>query len=120
MSSPTIDHWVAIEQILCYLKRASRRGILYNNNGHNRLECFADADWVEFKEDKRSTSSYCVFVGENLVSWKSKKQNVVSLSSAKSDYRAMTRSACEITWLHQLLTEVDIKTSVPKKLWCDN
>ena len=78
MSSPTIDHWAAIEQIMCYLKGDSGRGILCNNHGHNRLECFTDADWVGFKEDRRSTLGYCVFVGGNLVSWKSKKQSVVS------------------------------------------
>ena len=86
MSSPIIHHWATIEQILCYLKGASRRGILYSNHGHNRLECFfTDADLVGSKEDKRSTSRYCVFVVGNLVSWNSKKQCVVSRSSAKSE-----------------------------------
>ena len=49
------------------------------------------------------TSGYCVFVGGNLVSWKSKKQSVVSRSSAETEYRAMAKSACEIMWLYQLL-----------------
>ena len=61
-----------------------------------------------------------MFVGGNLVSWKSKKQSVVSQSSAEFEYRAMAQSACEIMWLYQLLAEVGIKTSVPAKLWCDN
>ena len=55
-----------------------------------------------------------MFVRGNLVSWKSKKQNVASRS------RAMTQSICEIMWLHQILEEVGIKTSVSVKLWCDN
>ena len=67
MSSPTIDHWTTIEQILCYLKGASGRGILYNNHGYNRLECFKDADWEGSKEDRKSTSGYYVFVRGNLV-----------------------------------------------------
>ena len=46
MSFPTVDHWAAVEQILCYLKDALGRGILYSNHGHKRLECFADADWT--------------------------------------------------------------------------
>ena len=78
MSSPTIDHWAIVEQILCYLKGAPRSGILYSNHRHNRLECFTDADWPRSKEDRRSTSGYFAFVGGNLVSWKSKKQSVVS------------------------------------------
>ena len=120
MFAPMVDHWVAVEQILCYLKGASRRGILYSNHGHSKIECFTDADWVGSKEDRRSTSSYCVFVGGNLVSWKSKKQGVVSRSSAESEYRAMTQSVCEIMWLHQLLIEVGIETLVLAKLWCDS
>ena len=62
MSSPTVDHWAAVEQILCYLKGESGRGILYSNHGHNRFECFTDVDWTGSKEDRRSTSGYCVFV----------------------------------------------------------
>ena len=84
MSSPTVDNWAAVEHILCYLKGAPGRGILYSNHGHNRVECFTDADWAGSKEDRRSPSGYCVFVGGNLVSWKSKKQGVVSRSSAES------------------------------------
>ena len=102
------------------MKIAQGRGILYNNHGHNRLECFTDADWAESKEGRRSTTGYCVFVGGNLVSWKSKKQSVVSRSSAESEHRAMTQFVCEIMWLHQLLMEVGIKTPVSIKLWCDN
>ena len=64
----------------------------------------------------KSTLGYCVFVGGNLVSWKSKKQSVVSRSSAESEYRVMTQSMSEIMWLHQLLMEVGIETLVPAKL----
>ena len=120
MSSPSVDNWAAVEQILCYLKGAPGRGILYSNHGHHRVECFTDVDWAGSKEDRRSISGYCVFVGGNLVSWKSKKQEVVSCSSAESKYRAMTQSVCEIMCLHQLLMEVSIKTMVLEKFWCDN
>ena len=61
MASQRVDHWAAVEQILCYLKAASRHGILYSNHGHNRLECFTDA-YAGSNEDRKSTSAYCVFV----------------------------------------------------------
>jgi hypothetical protein len=92
ISSPTVHHWAALEQILCYLKRAPGRGILYENHENTHIEYFSDADWAGSKVDRRSTSGYCVFVGGDLVSWKSKKQNVASRSSAKSEYSTMAQS----------------------------
>ena len=68
MSAPTINHWTTVEQIICYLKGDSGLGILYSNHGHNKIECFSNADWARSKVDWRSTSGYCVFVGGNLVS----------------------------------------------------
>ncbi|GMJ08316.1 cysteine-rich RLK (RECEPTOR-like protein kinase) 8 [Hibiscus trionum] len=120
MSSPTVDHRKAVEQVLHYLKSAPECGILYGNHGHTRIECFSDSDWTGCKEDRRSTSGYCVFIGGNLVSWKNKTQNVVSRSSVEAEYRAMAKSVCEIIWVYQLLDEIGIKVSVLAKLWCDN
>ena len=68
ISAPTVDHWAVVENILCYLKGAPGRGILYSNHGHNRIECFSDADLARSMEDRTFTSGYCVFVGGNLVS----------------------------------------------------
>ena len=81
---------------------------------------FSDAPWAGSKADRRSTSSYCVFVIDNLVSWKSKKQNVVSRLNVESKYRSIAQSVCEIIWIYQLLIQVGLKASVPAKLQCDN
>ena len=61
MSSPTIIYWADVEHILCYLKEALRRGILYKKHEHTRIECFSDVDWVRSKEVRRSTLEYCLF-----------------------------------------------------------
>ena len=98
------------------MKGALGRGILYSNHGYNRIECFTDADWAGSKENGRSTSGTCVFVEGNLVSWKSKKQNVFSLLSVESEYREMTQFVCETMWISQLLMEAGIKTSILAKL----
>ena len=102
------------------MKEPPGRGILYKKHGHTRIEYFLDAEWAGSKENKRSTSGYYVFVGGNLVSWKSKKQSVVSRSSTESEYQAMAQSVCKIMRIRQLLMEVGIKTSILVKLWCDN
>ena len=119
-SAPTVKHWAALEQIFCYLKKAPGLAILYSGQGHTCIECFSDVDWAGFKFDRRSTTGYCVFIGGNLVAWKSKKQSVVCRSSAESEYRAMAQATCEIIWIHQLLCEVGMKCTMPAKLWCDN
>ena len=77
MTTPTLKHLAALEQIFCYLKGTPGLGIIYSNNGYTRIECFADAEWARSKIDRRSTTGYCVFVGGNLVSWRSKKQIVI-------------------------------------------
>ena len=120
MSSPTVVYWEVLGQILYYLKGAPGHGLFYSNHGHSNIECFSDADWAGSKVDRRSTTRFCIFVGGNLVSWRSKKQNVVSRSSAKSEYRAMTQSVSEVIWIRQLLNEIGHKILMPAKLWCDN
>jgi len=120
MSCPTIQHWVALEQILCYLKGTVGKGVVYMNHGHLDIESFSDADWAGSKTDRRSTSGFCVFLGGNLIAWKSKKQSVVSRSSAESEYRAMANATCEIMWLRHLMEELKLKQGKPAKLWFFN
>jgi len=83
MHSPSVDHMAAVMRILAYLKSASGKGILYECHGHMRIEGFTDGDWAGDVTNRRSTSRYFTFVGGNLVTWRSKKQNVVSRSFAK-------------------------------------
>ncbi|KAJ9542741.1 LOW QUALITY PROTEIN: hypothetical protein OSB04_029247 [Centaurea solstitialis] len=120
MSSPRTTHWDAVCHILKYLKGAPGYGIKYQNHGHHDIEGFTDADYDGDPTSRRSTTGYCVFVGGNLVSWKSKKQNVVSRSSAESEYRAMAQTTCELIWLRNLLSEIGFNQSKPMNLWCDN
>ncbi|KAJ9539489.1 LOW QUALITY PROTEIN: hypothetical protein OSB04_032222 [Centaurea solstitialis] len=94
-------------------------GLRRCSHDHN-IEGFMDADYDGDLTSKRSTTGYCVFVGGNLVSWRSKKQNVVSRSSAESEYRAMAQTTCELIWLRNVLGEIGFSQSKPMNLWCDN
>ncbi|KAL6312571.1 hypothetical protein AAG906_005967 [Vitis piasezkii] len=81
-----------------------RKGILFAKNvDHQSIEVYTDADWAGAMDDRRSTSGYFTFVGGNLVTWKSKKQNVVARSSAEAEFRGMTLGLCEALWLRLLL-----------------
>nr|KYP52070.1 Copia protein [Cajanus cajan] len=122
MQAPNIDHWnaVLLIRILKYIKGAPGKGLLYGYNNHTQVVGYSDADWAGSPSDRRSTSGYCVFIGDNLISWKSKKQNVVARSSAEAEYRAMASATCELIWLKQLLKELRFGEVTQMTLICDN
>nr|CAE05707.2 OSJNBb0065J09.3 [Oryza sativa Japonica Group] len=96
MHDPRSGHMDAVYRILRYLKGSPGKGLWFKKNGHLGVEGYCDADWASSLDDRRSTSGYCVFVGGNLVSWRSKKQPVVSRSTAEAEYRAMSGCICRI------------------------
>ena len=120
MHAPTIQHLGMVKRILRYLKGSIGRGIVMRNNGHTNIMGYSDSDWAGNALDRRSTTGYCMFVGGNLVSWKSKKQHVVARSSAEAEYRAMALAACELVWLKHLLSDLGCSCQTPMTLYCDN
>ena len=120
LQSPCDSHWDAVICILRYIKSAPGQGVLYENRGHTQVIGYTYADWAGSPTDRRSTSGYCVFIGGNLISWKSKKQHVVARSSAKAEYRAMALATCELIWLRHLLQELRFGKDEQMKLIRDN
>jgi len=90
------------------LKTSPGKGLLFAKHSHLRVEAYTDADWAEFVTDRRSTSGYFTFVGGNLVTWRSKKQNVVARSSVEAEFRAMAQGICEVLWVKSLLKDIGI------------
>lgn len=84
------------------------------------MAAYTDADYAGSIVDRRFTSSYCTFIGGNLVTWRSKKQNVVARSSAEAEFRAMAQGVCELLWLKIILGDLKIQWEGPMKLHCDN
>ena len=120
MHFPLECHMNAFFRILRYLKSTPGKGLLFSKNNHLRVEAYTNADWVGSITDRRSTSGYCTFVGNNLITWRSKKQYVVVRSRAKAKFRVMALGICELIWLKGLLRELQVNLENPMRLYCDN
>jgi hypothetical protein len=117
---PRTGHMEVVYRILRYLKGTPGRGLWFRKNRHLDLEGYCDVDWASSRDDRRSTSGYGVFVGGNLVPWRSKKQAVVARSTAEAEYRAMALSLCEMLWLKGLLKELRLLRNETMMLHCDS
>ncbi|KAH9659677.1 hypothetical protein KPL70_023950 [Citrus sinensis] len=120
LAAPTVLHWQACKRVLRYLQCTATYGIQFYNSKSFSLTAFSDADWGSDPDDRRFVGRYCIFLGSNLVSWSSKKQNVVSRSSAESEYRALTLTTSEVLWISYLLQELRIQLTNTPVLYCDN
>ncbi|KAG7599412.1 Reverse transcriptase RNA-dependent DNA polymerase [Arabidopsis suecica] len=120
LSAPTNIHLQAAHKVLRYIKGNPGLGLMYPANTEICLNGFADADWGTCKDSRRSVTGFCIYLGTSLISWKSKKQSVVSRSSTESEYRSLAQATCEIIWLQQLLRDLHVTVTCPAKLFCDN
>jgi len=96
MHSPKETHLRAIFRILHYLKGTPGKGIMFKRGRNMILEAYTDADYAGSVVDRRSTSGYCTFLGGNLVTWRSKKQSVVTQSSVEVEFRSIVLGVCEL------------------------
>nr|KYP64543.1 hypothetical protein KK1_019143 [Cajanus cajan] len=94
---PHSGHMDAAHMLLRYLKHTVGRGILFKTNSDTKLHAYLDADWGSYIDSRRSTTGFCVFLGNSLVSWKAKRHNTVSKSSAKVEYRSLASVSTELT-----------------------
>lgn len=120
MHQPTNAHMQAAKKLLLYLVGNPAQGILLTSSSHVTIHAYSDSDWANCPVTRRSTSGFCLLLGNSLVSWKTKKQNVVARSTAEAEYRSMALTACEITWLSALLKDMGLKSLPLAKLHCDN
>ena len=120
MHAPCKPHMEVALRVLRYLKSSPGQGLFFPSHNDLSLRAFSDSDWTGCPISHRSTTSYYVFLGSSLISWRIKRQKNVFLSSSEAEYRTMTGACYELSWLCSLLTDLRILHSKPTLLYCDN
>jgi hypothetical protein len=109
-----------VKRIFRYLKGKEEFGLLYPKGKDLSLIFYTDSDWVGFIDDQRSTSGAVFYLGECLVSWLSKKQSSVSLSTVEAEYIAAASCCTQVLWMKQTLTDIQVEYDDPIPIYCDN
>ncbi|CAL9078803.1 unnamed protein product, partial [Musa textilis] len=103
-----LSHLKTIKRILRYLKGTPNLGLWYSKSNNFDLIAYVDVDFGGYRIDRKSTSETCQFLGHALVSWSSKKQNSVALSTAKVEYIAASACCAQVIWMKNILEDYEI------------
>ncbi|GJU58423.1 ribonuclease H-like domain-containing protein [Tanacetum coccineum] len=113
-------HLSPLKSILRYVQGTLHYGLQLFSSSTTDLVAYSDADWAGCPTTRRSTLRYCVFPGNNLLSWSSKRQPTLSRSSVEAEYRSVANAVTETCWLHNLLRELHTPLSSATLVYCDN
>ncbi|GJZ51089.1 ribonuclease H-like domain-containing protein [Tanacetum coccineum] len=113
MHSPLNSYLDAAMRVLRYLKGSPGNSIQINKIGNLKLLAYADSDWARCHATRKFVFGYCVFLGDSLVTWKSKKQSTLSRSPAEAEYRSMASTTCKVIWLSNFLGDMGVKNLLP-------
>jgi hypothetical protein len=120
-ANPSEDHLNRALYIVRYLAYTKDTCITFNGLAKNAsFTTYCDTDWAGDLETRRSTTGYCIFLADAIVSWCSRRQKVVVLSSTEAEYIAMTESARQLVWIRNLFKEIGHEIKHPLPLNCDN
>jgi len=105
MSRPLDSHWNAAKCVLRYLSGTCNYGILYIDISDVTLAGYSDSDWAGNLDDRIFITGYAFSIGSRVISWSSKKQSIVALSSCEGEYQALCATTCKSIWLRRLLND---------------
>jgi hypothetical protein len=122
MERPTEMHVAGVKRILRYLKGTIDHGILYKKSVNDELQLkgWTDSDYAGDLDDRKSTSGYVFKLGSGVISWSSKKQPIVTLSTTEAEFVAAASCACQGIWLRNILEHVKICQRKCTLIYCDN
>ena len=113
MHALAYSYWVVVKRILRYLKGTTSFGLHITRISSFSLHGFTGADWASSVDDHKCSGSYLVFFGHTPISWKSRKQHIVTQSSIETEYKGLADGTSEVIWLQYLFLDLQITPSVP-------
>ena len=119
-SKPTKQHWTAVKRIFRYLNGTINLGLLYSKDKEKECTGYSDADWAGDVNDRKSTSGFVFKLCGAAISWRSKKQSCVALSTAEAEYIALAIAVQESVWLQELLSSMKEASVKPATIFEDN
>ena len=119
-ANPGLEHWKALMHVIGYIKNTLDYGLTYSRDSDLSPHAFVDADYGGCKDTRRSTSGYVFMMAGGPVTWSSKRQATVALSTVEAEYVAMSRCAQQMVWMHSWLSEVGVDYSTPGLIRGDN
>ncbi|XP_019256291.1 PREDICTED: uncharacterized protein LOC109234678 [Nicotiana attenuata] len=120
MQDPREPHLQAAYHMLRYLLKDPTLGLFMSNDDDFSEKAYCDSDWAACPDSWRSVSGYLVLLGNSPISWKSKKQETIYLSSVEAEYRSIRKVVGELVWLHRVLTELTVPPALPILVFCDS
>lgn len=108
------------KRIVHYIQGTKGHGLQLYRSSTDALTSYSDADWAGCPDTRQFTSGYCVYLGENLISWSSKRQQTISRSSAKAEYRGVANTVAETCFLRNQLLELHLPITKTTLIFCDN
>jgi hypothetical protein len=117
---PRHEHWIVAKHVLRYIHGTINYGLRYTASSDIQLHGFIDSNWTGSEEDRKSTSRMCFILGSAMISWDSRKQKSIPLSTVEAEYMAACEACTKAIWLRKLIS--DLFDQIPEStiIYCDN
>ena len=119
-ANPKESHLQAVKRIFKYLQGTQNFGLWYPRDTDLSLPTYIDVGWAGSVDDRKSTSGGAFYMGSRLVSWLSKKQSSIALSTTEAEYVVAASCCTQLLWMMQTLQDIQITCTPPMSILCDN
>ena len=123
MQNPQQIYWIAVKRVFHYLKYTCTNKLTYRGDDdvlNTDLNIFCDTDWASDASNRKSVSGYVITMAGGAISWSSKKQTSIALSTTEAKYIAATHVTKQVLWQRLLFTELDFEIPTTSTIFTDN